>query len=138
MVEINISESDYRLARFLKAIGNPVRLSIIRTLIEKSSCPHGCHPSSCDDKCEGENCKCGCKCGELVDMFPISQSTISQHIKELKNAGLIETSGRKGDYVLNHKIFKECIESLSNLARLKDENSFENKECCCNHSSTLG
>ena len=127
-----ITESDFQLAKFLKALGNPVRLSILRTLLEKSSCPHGCNPCSCGDKCQGKNCKCGCKCGELVNLFPMSQSTISQHIKELKNAGLIDTENRKGDYTLNHKKLKENLSSLLHVIGYKLEET-ENKNCqCCN------
>ena len=110
----NISEL-HKLAKILKALGNTVRLSILQALIERSSCPHGCNPCKCGDRCEGENCKCGCKCGELVNLFPISQSTVSQHIKELMNAGLIETNGRKGDYVVNRRNLNEGIKCLAAL-----------------------
>lgn len=137
MSYINISESDYKLAAILKALGNPVRLSIVKTLIEKSMCPDNCYPCTCEHECDGKNCKCGCKCGELVDLFPISQSTISQHIKELKNVGLIETKGRKGDYTLNRKKLQEGIVSLLSAIGfdrtdfISGENSKNNACHCC-------
>lgn len=129
MKEIKFTESDIKLANLLKAMGNPVRLSILRTLLEKSSCPHGSHPCTCGDKCDGENCKCGCKCGELVELLPMSQSTVSQHIKELTKVGLIKTSGRKGDYTLNHERLKEGILSLLDLLGFQKE-IYPEKTCC--------
>ncbi|MGE5944406.1 MAG: ArsR/SmtB family transcription factor [Flavobacteriales bacterium] len=56
------------LARFAKALGHPTRIAILKHL-ENQSC---------------------CFTGDLVDVFPLAQSTISQHLKELKNAGLIQ------------------------------------------------
>ena len=138
MEQIDISTQDYDLAKFLKAIGNPVRLAIIERLIEKSLCPHGGHPCSCGEKCEGENCKCGCRCGELVDLFPMSQSTVSQHIKELKKAGLIDIKGRKGDYMLNHEVLKEGISSLLDFAGYEVNLSPKSRQhdCCdCGHQN---
>ena len=56
------------LARFTKALGHPTRIAILKHL-ENQSC---------------------CFTGDLVEVFPLAQSTISQHLKELKNAGLIQ------------------------------------------------
>ncbi len=56
------------LARFAKALGHPTRIKIIRYLSEQSYC----HTS------------------QLLDFMPLAQSTISQHLKELKDAGLIQ------------------------------------------------
>ena len=56
------------LAKFAKALGHPTRIAILKHL-ENQSC---------------------CFTGELVDVFPLAQSTVSQHLKELKNAGLIQ------------------------------------------------
>lgn len=55
-------------ARFAKALGHPVRLTILKHLSNQSCC----------------------YTGDLVEIFPMAQSTISQHLKELKNAGLIK------------------------------------------------
>lgn len=55
-------------ANLLKALGHPARIAILELLIEKQSCI----------------------CGDIVDELPLSQSTISQHLKELKKAGLIK------------------------------------------------
>ena len=115
MITETVKDFDNKLSRYLKALGHPVRLSIIRTLLEKCNCPHGCNPCSCGDKCEGENCKCGCNCGTLVNQFSMSQSTVSQHIKELKSAGLINSNGRKGDYTINHTSVTEALNMFFDL-----------------------
>ncbi len=66
--DIKYELSTEELARFAKALGHPVRIAILKYLGHQSCC----------------------FTGDLVDIFPLAQSTISQHIKELKNAGLIQ------------------------------------------------
>ena len=66
--KINYQEDTEGLARFAKALSHPTRIAILKHL-EQSAC---------------------CFTGDLVEVFPIAQSTISQHLKELKNAGLIQ------------------------------------------------
>ena len=61
-------ENTQELARFAKALGHPTRIAILKHL-EHRAC---------------------CFTGDLVDIFPLAQSTISQHLKELKDAGLIQ------------------------------------------------
>ena len=56
------------IARLLKAMAHPARIAILEVLIGKNSCV----------------------CGEIVEEIPLSQSTISQHLKELKDVGLIQ------------------------------------------------
>ncbi len=70
------------LAKFAKALGHPTRIAILKHL-ENQSC---------------------CFTGDLVDVLPLAQSTISQHLKELKNAGLIqgELKPPKIKYCINH------------------------------------
>jgi DNA-binding transcriptional ArsR family regulator len=65
---IQYQENTEDLAVFAKALAHPTRVAILKHL-DKQSC---------------------CFTGDLVDFFPIAQSTISQHLKELKNAGLIQ------------------------------------------------
>ena len=65
---IDYSEETETLARFAKALGHPTRLIILKYLSNQSCC----------------------YTGDLVEMLPLAQSTISQHLKELKEAGLIE------------------------------------------------
>jgi ArsR family transcriptional regulator len=59
--------TDQELALLAKALGHPVRVKILRLLARRSDC----------------------MCGELVEELPLAQSTVSQHLKVLKEAGLI-------------------------------------------------
>ena len=68
LANIEFEQDEEQLAIFAKALGHPTRIKILNHL-EKQSC---------------------CFTGDLVDILPVSQSTISQHLKELKNAGLIQ------------------------------------------------
>jgi predicted transcriptional regulator len=79
---IEYEEDLLQMARFAKALGHPTRLLILEFL-DKQSC---------------------CLTGDLVDVLPIAQSTVSQHLKELKNAGLIQGE-------LNPPKIKYCINS---------------------------
>lgn len=63
-----ISAEDERLAEICKALGHPARVKIVRHLIEQKAC----------------------LTGELVDVVPLAQSTVSQHLKVLREAGVIE------------------------------------------------
>ena len=62
------TQRDKRVARYAKALAHPARVSILRLLAGKRSCV----------------------CGDIVDELPLAQSTVSQHLKELKAAGLIQ------------------------------------------------
>ena len=77
------------LARFAKALGHPTRIKILNYL-ENQSC---------------------CFTGDLVEIIPLAQSTISQHLKELKDAGLIQGE-------VNPPKIKYCIHQ-ENWARAK-------------------
>ena len=72
-MKVNITNNKYKqdsieLARFAKALSHPIRIEILK-LLDNKDC---------------------CFTGDLVDVFPLAQSTISQHLKELKKAGLIQ------------------------------------------------
>lgn len=58
------------LARFAKALGHPARIAILKLLASMDTC----------------------YCGEIVEELPIAQATVSQHLKELKDSGLIQGS----------------------------------------------
>ena len=83
MKEEVISEDQKSLARFAKAMAHPIRLYIL-DLLSKQSC---------------------CYSGDLTEVLPIAKSTLSQHLKELKDAGLIqgETEAPKIKYCLNQE-----------------------------------
>ena len=82
-------EADEELAEFAKALGHPARVQILRILVRKNTCI----------------------CGEIVGELPLAQSTVSQHLKVLKDCGLIrgEVDGPRTCY---------CIEPRA-LRRLK-------------------
>ena len=62
-------EKDILAARFAKALSHPARIAIVRLLANPNAC---------------------CYCGDLTTELPIAQSTISQHLKVLKDVGLID------------------------------------------------
>lgn len=66
--QIEYQQNTEDLAKFAKALAHPTRIAILKHL-ENQSC---------------------CFTGDLVTIFPLAQSTVSQHLKELKNAGLIQ------------------------------------------------
>ncbi len=76
------------MAKFAKALGHPTRLEILR-LLSTQSC---------------------CFTGDLVEVLPIAQSTVSQHLKELKNAGLIqgEIDAPKIKYCINKENWEKA------------------------------
>ena len=95
--KFDYKESTEDLAAFAKALGHPTRIAILKYL-ETQSC---------------------CFTGDLVDVFPLAQSTISQHLKELKNAGLIqgELKPPKIKYCINQDNWnkaQQLFESLFN------------------------
>jgi ArsR family transcriptional regulator len=81
-----ISEDHKAMARFAKAMGHPIRMYVLDVL-SKQSC---------------------CYSGDLTEVLPIAKSTLSQHLKELKDAGLIqgEIEAPKIKYCLNQENWK--------------------------------
>lgn len=81
-----ISEDQKTIARFAKAMGHPIRMYVLG-LLSKQTC---------------------CYSGDLTEVLPIAKSTLSQHLKELKDAGLIqgEIEGPKIKYCLNQENWK--------------------------------
>ena len=92
---INYKKSTEELARFAKALGHPTRIAILHHL-ENQSC---------------------CFTGDLVEVFPLAQSTISQHLKELKNAGLIQGELRppKIKYCINQENWKKATKLFADF-----------------------
>ena len=80
-----------QLARFAKALGHPARISIMQFLAKQESCYFG----------------------DIHEELPIAKATVSQHLKELKNAGLIqgEIETPKVKYCIN-KAFWELAQNL--------------------------
>lgn len=89
------SETENELASVFKALGHPARVSILNYLQTKNSCV----------------------CGDIVSELPLSQSTVSQHLKELKKAGIIkgETEGSTVCYCIDGEkwnIYKSQIDKF--------------------------
>ena len=95
------------LAAFAKAISHPARIAILHVLARKNECI----------------------CNEIVEVLPLAQSTVSQHLKELKMADLItgETDGPRSCYCINWKAFEKFNNDFNSLfAKLKEVNA----KCC--------
>ncbi|HUQ65767.1 MAG TPA: metalloregulator ArsR/SmtB family transcription factor [Flavitalea sp.] len=75
------------LANMAKAIAHPARIAILQYLVKKNACI----------------------CGDLVDELGLAQATTSQHLKELKNAGIIQgnVEGVSVCYCINPKVWKQ-------------------------------
>lgn len=95
-------DKDLILADWCKALSHPARIAILRTLAERGECI----------------------CGELVLDLPLAQSTVSQHLKALKEAGLIqgEIDGPRSKYCLNQKNFERFLKAFSNFGNKISEN----------------
>jgi DNA-binding transcriptional ArsR family regulator len=93
------------LAVIAKALGHPARIAILQFLIKTKVCV----------------------CGDIVDVLPLSQSTVSQHLKELKNAGLIngDIDGPSVCYCIDEKAWNKARRQISDFME-----SFTGKTCC--------
>jgi predicted transcriptional regulator len=99
------TEKENRLATFSKALGHPARIAILQYLVKQQSCI----------------------CGDIVNELPLSQATVSQHLKELKNCGIIkgEISGVKTCYCINPEVWN-AVQSEFNIL----VNSLSPTKCC--------
>ncbi|MCC6371998.1 MAG: winged helix-turn-helix transcriptional regulator [Bacteroidia bacterium] len=95
-----------KIARYAKALGHPARIAILELLSKKQSCI----------------------CGDIVEELPLSQSTVSQHLKELKEAGFIkgDIDGVKVCYCIDEKEWESAKNYLSAFFT-----SFLAKTKCC-------
>lgn len=93
------------LALLTKALGHPARIAILQFLIKTKSCI----------------------CGDIVNHLPLSQSTVSQHLKELKNAGLIKGSidGPSVCYCIDTKNWERTKKIIGGLFE-----SYNGLDCC--------
>lgn len=97
------TDQDQQLAQWAKALAHPARIAILRELAQRNACI----------------------CGELVANLPLSQATVSQHLKVLKEAGLIdgEIDGPRICYCIDWPALEEMKNSLNTLFNLI-------KPCC--------
>ena len=88
----NFTDKQNQIAQIAKAMGHPARIAIIEYLLKAESCI----------------------CGDIVNELPLAQPTVSQHLKELKNAGIIkgEIEGTKVCYCLDPVNWNEMKKHL--------------------------
>lgn len=88
-------EADVELAALAKAIGHPARIRILRLLARRSACV----------------------CGEIVDELDLAQSTVSQHLKVMKDAGLVqgEIDGPRVCYCLSPRTLRRLKALVGSL-----------------------
>ena len=95
---------EQELAELAKALAHPARIAILKELAQRQSCI----------------------CGEIVEVLPLAQSTVSQHLKELLQAGLIKgtVDGAKSCYCINYDTFRRFETVLNSFIHLVDN------KCC--------
>lgn len=100
------TEKQNKMAVMLKALAHPARVAIIEHLVSSQSCI----------------------CGDLVEELGLAQATISQHLKELKNTGLIKgtVEGTSICYCIDDKVWKQFKRQMEIFFV-----NYENKNNCC-------
>lgn len=100
-----------QLAAQFKSLAHPARLAILKTLAERSSCI----------------------CGEIVEVMPLAQSTVSQHLRELKRAGLIrgQIDGPRCCYCIDFEALRRFRQGIEELFKTLDrKDSPVDPDCC--------
>lgn len=89
------TDQQNRIADLAKAFAHPARVAILQLLIQKKACV----------------------CGDLVEELPLSQSTVSQHLKELKRIGIIqgEINPPRVCYCINPPVWEEARQTFGAL-----------------------
>lgn len=100
----HFTDKQNEMAAIAKALGHPARIAIVEHLIKINAC----------------------YCGDIVEVLPLAQPTVSQHLKELKNAGIIkgEIEGNAVCYCID----KKNLSKISNYFASILNRSF--KSCC--------
>jgi predicted transcriptional regulator len=98
---------DVTAARIMKALSHPARIAIVRLLASRASCI----------------------CGDIVDELPLAQATVSQHLRELKEAGIVQgtISGPKVCYCLNPEGWAHVQRIIADLATISP---YSSTSCC--------
>jgi DNA-binding transcriptional ArsR family regulator len=99
------TDKQNKLALMLKALAHPARIAIIQVLLKSNACV----------------------CGDLVEELGLAQATISQHLKELKNAGLIQGTidGTSVCYCIDPKVWKQYKKELDTFFI-----PYDGTQCC--------
>lgn len=101
------NEKQVKGAEFAKAIAHPARIAILQILVRTNAC----------------------YCGDITEELPLAQSTVSQHLKALKSAGIIkgEIEGVRTCYCFDEE---NLAEFKSVMEAMIEEISIPNSECC--------
>ena len=107
--EASFSTAETQFVHQLKALAHPARLAIVRLLAERDECV----------------------CGEIVDDLPLAQSTVSQHLKALKEADLVQgtVEGRSTCYCLNPEAISALRDEMN--AFFEDLSPSDPPSDCC-------
>lgn len=99
------TKNQLELAAFAKALAHPARIAILQFLAQQKVCI----------------------CGDIVDELPLSQSTVSQHLRELKNIGLIQGNidGPSVCYCIDEKAWQKIKIAMADLFK-----NFDPRNCC--------
>jgi len=99
------TKTQNELAALAKALGHPARIAILQFLMKTKACV----------------------CGDIVDDLPLSQSTVSQHLKELKKVGLIkgDVEGPSVCYCIDEKAWNRAKKAINLLFE-----SYTGPDCC--------
>lgn len=99
MAKQKLTKEQEQIARFAKALGHPVRIAILQMLASQQCCYHG----------------------DMSEIIPVAKSTLSQHLNELKNAGLIQGTItlptvryciNKTNWAIAKKIFSDLFDNI--------------------------
>ena len=103
---IGFTDETIEMAEILKALGHPARLEIVKFLMTSSYCI----------------------CGDIVEVLPLAQSTVSKHLSELKKVGIIKgtITGNNICYCLDEKI----IQKIQKFVNLVQTSCCKPSECC--------
>ncbi|MDC8104037.1 MULTISPECIES: ArsR/SmtB family transcription factor [Chryseobacterium] len=101
----HFTDKQNKIATIAKALGHPARIAIIEYLLKVNACI----------------------CGDIVNELPLAQATVSQHLKELKNAGLIKGNieGTAICYCIDEKTFEVLNEYFSGII-----STVTTQKCC--------
>ncbi len=101
----DFTRTQNEIAALARALGHPARIAILQFLIKTRSCV----------------------CGDIVDRMPLSQSTVSQHLKELKTVGLIkgDIEGPSVCYCIDEKMWNKAKKMLGDFF-----DAYQGKDCC--------
>jgi len=87
------TKTENKISDWAKALSHPARIKILKILAQKNLC----------------------MCGDIVDLMPLAQATVSQHLKELKRVGFIkgEIEGPKICYCLDNSALNEAQSKIN-------------------------